>query len=87
MEGTLAYVALHATRLVRARYWSRPFLAGFAVLALDALLDPVVSDTFLCDARTLVRARPRLWRWSRCRSRWGSGSHPLFNFGAWYAAR
>jgi len=85
MEGTLAYVALHATRLVRARYWSRPFLAGFAVLALDALLDPVVSDTFKCDGLTVLAPGLGLWRWFTVPIEMGQWfGIPLFNFGAWY---
>jgi hypothetical protein len=87
MEGTIAYVALHATRLVDATWRSRPFLAGMAVLALDALLDPAVSDAFHCDG---VQARTfglGLWRWFTVPEAMGQWyGIPLFNFGAWYAS-
>lgn len=86
MEGTLAYVALHATRLVGATYWSRPFLAGIAVLALDGLLDPAVSDAFHCDGQGARTFGLGLWRWFTNPLAMGQWyGIPLFNFGAWYA--
>jgi hypothetical protein len=86
MEGTIAYVALHATRLVGATYWSRPFLAGMAVLALDGLLDPAVSDAFACDGQTARTFGLGLWRWFTVPDAMGQWyGIPLFNFGAWYA--
>lgn len=86
MEGTIAYVALHATRLVGATYWSRPFLAGMAVLALDGLLDPAVSDAFHCDGQGARTFGLGLWRWFTEPAAMGQWyGIPLFNFGAWYA--
>jgi hypothetical protein len=87
MEGTIAYVALHATRLVGATYWSRPFLAGMAVVSLDALLDPVVSDAFRCDVPEARTFGLGLWRWFTEPAAMGQWyGIPLFNFGAWYAS-
>lgn len=87
MEGSIAYVALHATRLVGATYWSRPFLAGMAVVAIDALLDPVVSDAYRCDVDAARTFGLGLWRWFTEPAAMGEWyGIPLFNFGAWYAS-
>lgn len=87
MEASIAYVALHATRLVGATYWSRPFLAGMAVVTIDALLDPVVSDAFTCDVPQARTFGLGLWRWFTEPAAMGQWyGIPLFNFGAWYAS-
>jgi hypothetical protein len=91
LEATLTYSAMH-TALLLARDWQyrllRPFMAAVPLLALDFLLDPVSSQSFLCLAGDgMASDGLRFWEWYVL-PRLGPDafSIPLFNYAVWYSA-
>lgn len=83
MEATIAYVAVRGTDAVGARPWGRPFLAAIGVLAFDALLDPVVAESYGCDGGPRYEGLG-LWRWFWDESVGEWLGIPLYNFASWF---
>jgi 4-hydroxybenzoate polyprenyltransferase len=48
-EASLAYSAMWTARLLGAARWTQPLLAGLVLITVDALLDPVVAISHICD--------------------------------------
>lgn len=86
MEGSLAFAALWTSRLLKAPIWVRPLLAGWVLVNVDALVDPIVATTHNCHGDVL-RQGLNFWHWyidDTYIAHWYG--IPVFNFVGWFGA-
>lgn len=65
LEASLTYSAMWTARKLGGTLWVQPFFAGFLMLTIDALLDPVVATGHTCDGALapVTGNGVGLWHW------------------------